>query len=87
MNLWEKINDLSENRLFFVGYLFFFAVAVFLCANVDILFSEKIIDTDSYRPVKECAYPLMRICLIGIAVVHFAGGMAFFFKLCAKKLD
>lgn len=85
--LWKKVNNITGNKLFFVGYLFFFAVAIFLCANADVLFPEKVIDTSGYRPVKACEYPLIRLCLIGVAVVHFAGGVAFFVKLCFKKLD
>ena len=82
----EKINDLTGTKLFFAGYLFFFAVAIFLCANADVLFPEKVIDASGYKPVKECGYPLIRMCLIGVAIIHFIGGVAFFWKLCAEKL-
>lgn len=84
--LMEKIDALAENKLFFVGYLFFFTVSLFLCVNADIIVPSKIVDT-SYKVLRASDYPLVRYCLIGMALTHFAGGVAFFFQLCAKKLD
>ena len=87
MNIvFEKMNSITGNKLFFVAYLFFFAVVLLLCATADIFVPDKVIDT-SYKAIRACDYPLIRFALIGVSLVHFAGGVAFFWKLCAEKLD
>ncbi len=82
----EKINALAGNKLFFVGYLFFFAVSLFLCANADIIVPSKVVDT-SYKVLRASDYPLIRLCLIGMAVIHFAGGAVFFYRLVIDKIN
>jgi len=85
-NLWAKMQSLSGDKLFFVAYLFLFGVALLLCSSADIFTPAKVVAT-SYKAIRASDYPWIHRCLVAMALVHFVGGIAFFWKLCYEKLD
>jgi len=80
----DKIKKITGSKAFFIFYLIFFGASLFLASMSDAIFPLEII---MYRGEEVSQVYFTEGILKIISIVHMLGGVAFFVRLCASKIE